>query len=190
MIARRREELEFGHMGCCPQCGDTDGFLNIGRNHIGRCDTHKTAWSIGSNLFSAWRDEDESIWRANADKLADYEEVEPIHFKDELPGYTPPAAPEAWALDNYIIERHSNGELVWTLHEGDERNGYFACSGPCEIRDETLVLLDDEIAGGSIIQEPAQDYLARLPAWTETTHYLEQRLMPRPKPTDTDTIPF
>ena len=36
------------------------------------CDSHKTKWLVGSNLFSSWREEDDEVWRLNRFKLAEY----------------------------------------------------------------------------------------------------------------------
>jgi len=73
----------------CPRCRTTSGFLNVDRCHWGHCLTCRTCWSIGSNLFSSWRDEDESIWQANAALLDTLEKVEP---------YEPPPWDLAWAV--------------------------------------------------------------------------------------------
>ncbi len=71
---KRCENYEGG----CPECGQTDGFLNIGPNHYFVCHAHRVKWHVGSNLFSCWEDEDEDDWRANADLLSQYREVEPL----------------------------------------------------------------------------------------------------------------
>jgi hypothetical protein len=41
-----------GHFGLCPTCHQSDGYLNIGRGHWFRCDTHRVYWFAGSNLFA------------------------------------------------------------------------------------------------------------------------------------------
>ena len=66
------------YFGGCPECGDTSGYLNIGREHWFVCDKHKTKWCIGENLFSGWRDETEAEWERNSDKLAGYNKVDPV----------------------------------------------------------------------------------------------------------------
>ena len=66
------------YFGGCPECGKSDGYLNVGRNHWGVCDTHKTTWPIGANLFSSWHDETEAEWQQNEERLATYSIVEPI----------------------------------------------------------------------------------------------------------------
>ena len=66
------------YFGGCPECGNCDGHLNVERTHWGVCHTHKTCWSIGSNLFSSWRYETEQQWIENHNKLLDYRGVESI----------------------------------------------------------------------------------------------------------------
>lgn len=72
------------YFGLCPTCHSTDGYLNLRSNHIFLCDAHKVAWPIGSNLFSAWRDETEADWDRNRQKLADYREIEPFYWPETL----------------------------------------------------------------------------------------------------------
>ena len=83
MSSAKLNEADDGRLdnyfGLCPECGTTDGFLNIRSNHFFVCDDCKTAWCVGSNLFSAWKEEDESVWEKNEAKLADYRMVEPIY---------------------------------------------------------------------------------------------------------------
>lgn len=73
------------YFGGCPECGRTNGYLNIGRNHWLVCDEHRTKWLVGSNLFSCWREEDETIWRQNWERLQPYREVEPVRPVREKP---------------------------------------------------------------------------------------------------------
>lgn len=67
----------FEHFGWCPECGKTDGYLNIRDVHYFYCDAHRTRWFVGSNLFSSWQHEDEATWEANAQHLEDYRDVDP-----------------------------------------------------------------------------------------------------------------
>lgn len=67
------------YFGGCPECGKNDGCLNLRRDHWFVCDEHRTAWFVGSNLFSGWREESEDDWKRNAAKLNGYLVVEPIH---------------------------------------------------------------------------------------------------------------
>jgi hypothetical protein len=72
--------LRVGYFGGCPRCGGDDGFINVRRAHFFLCEQHKTAWVIGANVFSSWRDEDEATWEKNARMLKEhYTEVEPVH---------------------------------------------------------------------------------------------------------------
>ena len=66
----------FEHFGWCPECGKTDGFLNLERVHYFYCDAHRTRWRVGSNLFSCWRDEEEETWERNARHLEHYRDVD------------------------------------------------------------------------------------------------------------------
>ena len=69
------------HFGGCPHCGETDGYINIGREHWFACDRHKTKWHVGSNLFSSWRDETEEDWLRNEYRLENYLSVDPVYPK-------------------------------------------------------------------------------------------------------------
>ncbi len=66
------------YFGGCPECGGTDGYMNVERVHFFVCDKHKTKWRIGENLFSSWHEETEADWQANAKRLASYREVKPM----------------------------------------------------------------------------------------------------------------
>ena len=76
-----REILEEGNgdFGVCPKCGNTDGYLNVNRNHYNVCNSCKNYWPVGSNLFSGWRDEDEETWEKNARLLDSFTEVKPYY---------------------------------------------------------------------------------------------------------------
>ena len=70
--------------GGCPYCGGYDIYLDIGRDHWMVCRTHQVRWHIGSNLFSAWREQTEEQRLRNTYELAGYREVESV-FPSELP---------------------------------------------------------------------------------------------------------
>jgi hypothetical protein len=72
-IQPRNSEHYFGG---CPECGDTDGYTNVGRSHWFFCKQHKTTWCAGANLFSDWREETEAEQREQFDAigLAQFEE--------------------------------------------------------------------------------------------------------------------
>jgi hypothetical protein len=87
------------YFGGCPECGKTDGHLNVGRDHWFVCHAHKKCWSPGSNLFSSWKDETEAEWKANFALLNGYDEVAPL-----LEGRWP-RNPEAQAIVRAERER-------------------------------------------------------------------------------------
>ena len=72
------------YFGGCPHCGGADEYLNIASDHWFVCDTHRTKWLAGSNLFSCWRNETEDIWRLNRYRLANYQNVWPLPPTDEV----------------------------------------------------------------------------------------------------------
>jgi len=75
---RLREEPDY--FGGCPFCGANYGYLNVGAAHWFSCAEHKTKWCTGENLSSGWRgEEEEADWRHNAQTLAEYAEIEPLH---------------------------------------------------------------------------------------------------------------
>ena len=79
-LATGKTELREGdYFGDCPKCGLNDGYLNVHKTHWFVCNTHKTCWCIGSNLFSSWKDEDESIWKKNDETLREYRVVDDWH---------------------------------------------------------------------------------------------------------------
>ena len=61
----------------CPKCGESDGYLNVWREHWAICHEHRTKWAIGSNLFPLGQDENMEVWEQNADELSYYRLVEP-----------------------------------------------------------------------------------------------------------------
>ena len=73
--------------GSCPVCGGSDGHINVGRSHWFRCDEHKVAWCIGSNLFSAWRDETREEQKMLYDEIgmSEYRIVEPLSEEENKP---------------------------------------------------------------------------------------------------------
>ena len=80
-MARYREE-QYGN---CPECGKTDGYVNISCNHWFVCHEHKTKWFVGSGLFSSWENEREIDWLGNAVLLGRYKDVKPLESKHPLP---------------------------------------------------------------------------------------------------------
>ena len=74
----RAQILASDEFGTCPECGQTDGYLNIGRGHWFYCRQHRVRWFVGSNLFGSWREQTEAEQRADYDALefGSYREVE------------------------------------------------------------------------------------------------------------------
>ena len=71
--------------GVCPKCkrknpGTTDQLLNVRSTHFFTCERCKTAWYVGSHMFSVWEHETEDVWVRNWKMLeSEYEQVEPYH---------------------------------------------------------------------------------------------------------------
>ena len=78
--ASNKIDSQDDHFGLCPTCGQTDGYLNVDRDHYFVCHEHKLRWLIGSNLFSTWRDEDPDVWQKNSDLLSGYREIRPHYY--------------------------------------------------------------------------------------------------------------
>lgn len=57
-------------------CGQTDGYLNVGRNHYFVCDTHRTKWYVGFNVFSVHEGPEQ--WDINSKLLDTYAKVKPV----------------------------------------------------------------------------------------------------------------
>src|ERR1051326_6528473 len=88
-LCRACKEAGFrlSDFGECPICHGNDGCKSISSDHWYYCDTHRTQWHIGSNLFSGWRDLTAEQWRQNADHLLDYREVEPSFWMSTKQAY-------------------------------------------------------------------------------------------------------
>ena len=52
--------------------------MNVWRSHWFVCDTHKTKWCAGANIFSSWMEGSQQDWECNAKSLGNYEEVDPL----------------------------------------------------------------------------------------------------------------
>jgi hypothetical protein len=79
----KTEDSEHAHFGLCPECGNEGAYMNIGPEHIFICDECHTSWSVGANLFDSWRDEDETVWAANKEKLEGYRKVKPVYYRKD-----------------------------------------------------------------------------------------------------------
>jgi hypothetical protein len=63
------------YFGGCPSCGRNDGLYNLCNEHWLVCHTHKVRWTIGSNIFSGWRDEAAQEQRERWTVVADYKDI-------------------------------------------------------------------------------------------------------------------
>ena len=66
------------YWGGCPHCGRHDGYLNDGPEHWFVCHRHRVKWSVGSGLFSGWREETDAERFRQQEQLAGYREVAPL----------------------------------------------------------------------------------------------------------------
>lgn len=62
---------DYSPWGNC-ECGSIGNVLNIKKTHWAYCEKCKTVWYIGSNLFSSWLYENETIWSENEKFLKGY----------------------------------------------------------------------------------------------------------------------
>jgi len=74
------------YFGVCPTCHKNDGCINIGQGHWMYCKAHKVMWYIGSNLFSAWREETLEYQKARWVRLG---MTEFLTIEDALRGVQP-----------------------------------------------------------------------------------------------------
>jgi hypothetical protein len=63
-------------------CHETDGYLNVGRDHWFFCEAHKTKWGAGAKLFSSSMVDTPDQQRAQQEKIGfmEFRRVEP-HFQ-------------------------------------------------------------------------------------------------------------
>ncbi len=79
------------YFGSCPVCGAEGEYRNIYKNHFFFCEEHRMVWSAGCNLFSSWREEDETDWREAWEQLKDYRACRTIlDAPDSSPEVGPP----------------------------------------------------------------------------------------------------
>lgn len=69
--------FDMGECFCDVRCvhGHATRMLNIGREHYVACDSCRTCVHVGSNLTSAWRQENRAVWGANRQSVKGYEKV-------------------------------------------------------------------------------------------------------------------
>lgn len=70
-----------GYFGLCPICKETDGYLNVGRNHWFVCEKHRVRWWVGENLFSDCHDESELEQQRHCEKIGfdAFKDIEPFY---------------------------------------------------------------------------------------------------------------
>jgi hypothetical protein len=87
-----------GHFGVCPECHQTDGYINVGRGHWFYCERDRTRWFAGENLFSSWREQTEDEQREIYARLgfSRFQEVEPVYFRDQTPPTLCDSCGRAW----------------------------------------------------------------------------------------------
>jgi hypothetical protein len=73
------------YFGVCPKCKKAN-LVNVRRWQFMVCHEHKVKWLIGNNLLDAWKHEDETIWRANQQRIAEYQQIEPYSSYGTLRG--------------------------------------------------------------------------------------------------------
>jgi hypothetical protein len=94
-----QQEITFEEcFGGCPECGKSDGYVNVHRIQYGFCEKHECYWMIGANYFSCWRDETWENWQRNAAMLADFREVEEIY-----PGESKPETPDPFDFGDVLF---------------------------------------------------------------------------------------
>lgn len=77
---KRKTRIDIDNeFGLCPVCYSTPIFRNVGSVHFACCDRDRVCWSVGSNLFSAWREQSENIWQENERLLLTYKRVDPAY---------------------------------------------------------------------------------------------------------------
>jgi len=76
-VEKKKYELrQQNRFGNCSVCGGENGHLNVYKDHYFFCRKHKKCWYVGSNLISGWQDETQEIWKENAVKLKEFEEID------------------------------------------------------------------------------------------------------------------
>ncbi len=73
------------HCGACPQCGKSDGYVNLGIEHWFICRDHKTKWLAGTNLFDGWMNQTVAQSQSAEILLRSYEDVLPTRQLEEKP---------------------------------------------------------------------------------------------------------
>lgn len=71
-MLRQKRIRHHRDVDACPVCDKKTMILNVERDHFAVCHSCKIFTHIGENLFSAWRDENPEVWKANQKLLDGY----------------------------------------------------------------------------------------------------------------------
>ena len=71
------------HFGSCPLCGNSDGYVNLGKEHWFICRDHKFKWFAGVNMFEGWENQTVAQAECIENMLRAYQEVVPLRNIDE-----------------------------------------------------------------------------------------------------------
>ena len=63
--------------GVCPECGRSDGYLNLGIEHWFICREHNYRWLAGSNLFDSWKNQTVAQTQSAGVLLDGFAEIKP-----------------------------------------------------------------------------------------------------------------
>jgi hypothetical protein len=106
------EDGDDTYFGVCPECGKTDGYINIGREHWFYCKEHKVKWWAGSNLFRGWKDETEAEQEATFNDLGfgEYRIIQTYHAGEKVYNFDEMTTPEL--VDFFGDETKSNLQII------------------------------------------------------------------------------
>lgn len=191
-------QINRDEFGLCPVCSDDPEILNVGRNHFAVCHEHKVYWPVGSNLFSAWRDEDPATWDANRKLLETYSKSE--HDAWAVTGLVTPNRPALGTLGDCLQEVASFQPLGYTRIIGCTES--FWRDIPADKPNEPWIVL--EAVTASLDPAPvtihilagtpattAREILKKVAKWLKENGNELQGLTPRePETRSNDTAPF
>lgn len=180
------------YFGVCPECNESDGYLNIGRNHWGVCHKHKTKWCIGSNLFSSWRDQTKEDFERTAERLKDYREVEEQYplieaeetkRKAELLEKYATKKPKAFLQYDGLV--HAGTAMPW-----DEDEDCICCGGTWELMQgvPVRVLISEDACKEDVLR--LLEKISNWIEWDGLQDLSELQQKPNCKLTFTPPVPF
>lgn len=71
------------HCGGCPECGKSDGFVNLGIEQWFICREHRTKWLAGKNLFDSWMNQTVAQTQSVEILLRGYKDVLPVRSSNQ-----------------------------------------------------------------------------------------------------------